>query len=808
MSDDLSLSVGIRGTSDLEGVVGGTIKQLRRIGKAVERTDKAMEDVRGYRAQRQAVARATVEMRRARRASGTLGRAVETATREVARQRAELDRQGRSLRRAGVDVGRLADAERRLTRTLERQTKARGRLEASAGRRRAATERRREVRGDVVEAAAVGYSMVRPIGAAVRAAVDFESTMADIAKVVDFPAPDGLKELGRDILALSGRIPVAAAELGKIVEAAGQAGIATGELQRFAADAAHVGVAFDLSGLEAGAAMTGLREIFKANQQQAMDIAGSYNHLSNNMDATAAGMLNIANRAGSTGALFGLTGQQVGALGATFLALKTPPEVAATGINAMLMKLMTAEKQGAKFQSALESMGMSAAGLQQQIGRDAQGALLDFLDAIAESDDVSGTLFDLFGQEYADDMTKLVGARDRYRQAVKLAAAEEARAASVYAESNARAQTTGSAVVMLRNKAISAGIAIGGALLPAIVDVADAVGPLVERFAAWAEAHPGAVKGVMRLGAALVGAKVGVAAWRYAAATASSTAAAFGAGSARLQSWMVLLGGAIGRATTRLRLLNATLWTSHGALGRVPVLGAAAAGGVGRVTTAVRVLRAALISTGIGAIVVAIGVAVAWLVAKWDGVKAFFGGFAAGIGAVLGALGPVGDVIRSIGGAIGSVVGWFGDLFSVDPMAESDVEKWEAWGRKAGATVGGALTAAIPGARRTVGAAVVAATTATTAVSAERPAAPTPGAAVSAEQLSAERPVPSAALDAPISPAAPAAATASSIRVESTIHVHPPAGADEQAIAREVARQLAAAMRRATVEAGLSESDA
>ena len=58
-----------------------------------------------------------------------------------------------------------------------------------------------------------------------------------------------------------------------------------------------------------------------------------------------------------------------------------------------------------------------------------------------------------------------------------------------------------------------------------------------------------------------------------------------------------------------------------------------------------------------------------------------------------------------------------------------------------------------------------------------------------------------AAVGAP--PPAPAG-----VRVDARIVVNPPPGADEQEIAREVGRQLAAQMRRAAVEAGLGESDA
>ena len=114
-----------------------------------------------------------------------------------------------------------------------------------------------------------------------------------------FETPQQFAQLGEDILKLSERMPVAAIGIGDIVAAAGQAGIAREELLRFAEDAAKVAVAFDISGGEAGGRITGLRSIFQLNQNEVMRLAGAYNHLSNNMYATAPAMLNVAERTGS-----------------------------------------------------------------------------------------------------------------------------------------------------------------------------------------------------------------------------------------------------------------------------------------------------------------------------------------------------------------------------------------------------------------------------------------------------------------------------------------------------------------------------
>lgn len=74
----------------------------------------------------------------------------------------------------------------------------------------------------------------------------------------------------------------------------------TGEPVRFTEDATKMAGAFDITAAEARSAMTGLRAIFGLPQDQVMDLAGAYNHLSNNMDARAADIMRVAERVSGT----------------------------------------------------------------------------------------------------------------------------------------------------------------------------------------------------------------------------------------------------------------------------------------------------------------------------------------------------------------------------------------------------------------------------------------------------------------------------------------------------------------------------
>lgn len=331
------------------------------------------------------------------------------------------------------------------------------------------------------------------------AAIAFESAMADVRKVVDFPTPAAFGEMRDELLRLSTQIPLTAAELAQITAFAGQAGLPREEILRFTADAARMGVAFDIAAAEAGGAMTGLRSIFALNQDQVVRLGDAFNHLSNNMDARAADLLEVANRAGATARLFGLTGQQAGALGATFLALKTPPQVAATGMNAMLSMLQTASTQSKEFQGVLRALGMSARELEQDIAQDAGGALLAFLGRIEQlaPEKRAKALALLFGREYADDLAKLVGGMDIYRKALGLVGDETAFAGSMTREYEARAQTTANNLILLNNQLAKMRVTLGDALLPALNGLLAWLRPIIEGISAWAKAHPGLTKGLM-----------------------------------------------------------------------------------------------------------------------------------------------------------------------------------------------------------------------------------------------------------------------------------------------------------------------
>ena len=365
----------------------------------------------------------------------------------------DLEYGSRGLDKAMADVGRL---ERRVTGASDKGTKSANRM---GGALRLATR--------YAGPAAIGYGLGKVITESVSSAISFESAMADVNKVLGDAPADKLREIETGILRMSGKLPMAAKDIASIVAAGGQANIPMDELLKFTEQSVKMGVAFGISADQAGDAMAGLRTIFGRDTDGVTRLGDAINHLSNNANATASDMLNVLNRSGSVADQFGLTAEQTAALGGTFLALKTPPQVAATGINAMLNKLATADRQGKKFQAGLKEIGMSASGLKAAIAKDAQGALVKFLEALEGVEDRQGVLSDMFGLEYSDDLAKLVGGLDEYRRQLDLLE-QPGLSGSMESEFRTRANTTENNLQLFANNIERVAIAIGDVLLPPV----------------------------------------------------------------------------------------------------------------------------------------------------------------------------------------------------------------------------------------------------------------------------------------------------------------------------------------------------
>lgn len=308
----------------------------------------------------------------------------------------------------------------------------------------------------------------------VQAAVDFESCMADIAKVVDGlrdengNLTDSYYAMSDSIIDMSKNIPMAADELAAITAAAGTAGIAMEELGIFTETAAKMGVAFDITAEQAGDWMAKWRTSFSMTQEEVTALADQINYLSNNSAATASEISTVVTAVGPLGDVAGMTAAQIAALGSTMVGVGVQQDVAATGIKKLATVMVAGESATKAQQAVLKQLGFDATELAVRMQTDAEGAILSFLEAVKRLPEAeqAAALKNYFGQESIGAIAPLLTNLDVLRQRFEMVGDAQQYAGSMEAEYAARAATTANNIQLYENRIAALKIQLGTYLLP------------------------------------------------------------------------------------------------------------------------------------------------------------------------------------------------------------------------------------------------------------------------------------------------------------------------------------------------------
>ena len=353
------------------------------------------------------------------------------------------------------------------------------------------------------------------IRSAVGAAIDFESAMADVRKVVDFDTPQQFKDMQQDILKLTRTLPMTAEDIAKIVAAGGQAGIAKEDLLGFAEAAAKMGVAFDITADQAGDMMAKWRTAFKMNQDEVVVLADKINYLGNTTAASAPLISDVVTRIGPLGEVGGVASGEIAALGASIVGSGVSSEIAATGIKNLVLG-MTAGAGATKSQAAaFASLGMDAEEMAKRMQVDARGAILDVMKALRglDKDKQAATLSDLFGKESISAIAPLLSNLEGLEENFNKIADAAQYSGSMNAEFQARCETTENSLQLTKNAASELAINLGSVLLPYLKDGTEAIGSIVHHLVEWGQKNPGVISGMAEIakiiGVMLVAYKVG-----------------------------------------------------------------------------------------------------------------------------------------------------------------------------------------------------------------------------------------------------------------------------------------------------------
>lgn len=498
----------------------------------------------------------------------------------------------------------------------------------------------------------------------IKLAIDDEAAFANVKKYVDDSA-ENLQILKGEMRNLSSSLGLSFERISEIASGGGKINLKGEDLLKYTRMLATGAAAFEMSAEDLSRASNNMKVGFKIKDLDRMnELFDAINLLDNTVEnANAKDIFEATSLIAANSNLIGLNEKSAAAISSTMLSTGKATSVVGTSLNALFTRLDTAESQSKAFQEALKQIGLDAKTLKANLQKDAEGTIVDFLDRInkAPKQMRSGLLYDLVGGNFNDEIAALVMNVDALKENLRRAYSDEAKG-SMKKELQTKLDTTASAIERLKQSALNLAAIIGETFLPMINSLANSLGSLAAWVQKLAREFPtltkvlssavagflifkpvwlllkiaifsvidgfiGMVKILKILNPLFIIAKVRAAATAIALKAQAVASWLVGARLRFALVWTQLYNLAVKRLTASVIFQRATMIAhaiaSKAAAAAMAILrGASIAAAAG-----FRIMKLALITTGIGAIVVGLATAAVWLYENWGRVKAFFQNF-------------------------------------------------------------------------------------------------------------------------------------------------------------------------------------
>ena len=587
----------------------------------------------------------------------------------------------------------------KLKEDLQRATKAKIRLDMDEAKQKLAN-----LKTEIVASVA----SVAIIAAPIKSAIDFESSMADVKKVVDFKDDNEIKGFSNEILKMSQVIPMTADGLTQVAAAGGQMGLAKEELLKFTEMAAKTAVAFDITAESAGDTIGKIKNILSLSLDETGEMMDAINHLSNNNAAKASEIVEVMKRIAGIGKQVGLAKEQTAALASTFISLGKAPETAATASEALLKKLNNLSSLSEDKQKAFEETGLSVNKFAKAMKTDAQGAVLQFLEAMSkvEPQRRGALLTTIMGTNYDSDIATLISGIDVYKKSLDEVSSKEKFLGSNEKEFQARSNTVANKIQLMKNTLNSLGISIGNVFLPYISTAIEYIAGFIKKITEFAQNNEDLVKKIGLSVAAFLGFNAFLTAARAAFALFTISFGGYRKILMLLPFDCVKLNASLSQCSITMKAKATLTALASKALNSFNLATKTAGGtslgfvgGLKKIVLGFRALSLAFLRNPIGLILAAIAAAGALIYKYWDHVKAFFTGFFEGLRKNIA---PVTDVFNDFFTAVktafsplmpifSKISNFFSSLFGQSSATKEEIEGLTNAGAKFGEVVAGAI---------------------------------------------------------------------------------------------------------------------
>ena len=251
---------------------------------------------------------------------------------------------------------------------------------------------------------------------ATKDAMKYESTMAEVAKVVDELKDDNgnftvhYDEMKSGLKDMTTLIPMEFEDAGAIAAAFGQSGVtSTPEIINYTEDAAKMAIAFDSDAKQSGKWMATWKQAFNLTEKEIVGLADQLNFLSNNTNATAADLAGIVTRVGSLGGMAGVDTSSVAAMADVLVATGVDDDSAATSLRNMFLKWTAGSAATKSEAGVMAKLGLDPVEFAKSMQDNSIGAIEDFfsrIQTLPQEQQIS-LMGQYFGKRAVESATKI-----------------------------------------------------------------------------------------------------------------------------------------------------------------------------------------------------------------------------------------------------------------------------------------------------------------------------------------------------------------------------------------------------------------
>jgi len=282
-------------------------------------------------------------------------------------------------------------------------------------------------------------------------AIDFESAFVGVRKTVDATEKEFVK-LRENLIEMSTKIPIAATELAKIQEIAGQLGIrGVKELTKFTEIVAKIGATTNLSSEQAAISFARISNVIGEPIENVDQMASVVVDLGNKIATTEAEIVTFAQRISGAGKVAGLSSKDIFAIGAAMTSVGIQAELGGTAVQKILLDLQGKGKKGI-------------------------GAFIGFVRELEEAGDGASKTLEALGfnnERVKRAFLSLASAGGKLEETIGIANEAYAENSALSIEFAKRAESTASKVTLLKNEFSKMSVVMGDILLPIIRDASE-----------------------------------------------------------------------------------------------------------------------------------------------------------------------------------------------------------------------------------------------------------------------------------------------------------------------------------------------